>query len=253
MALSSVIAGCGAPQIADDIDYGDLPLPDRVPAADGGDGGTRSDIDSGRAPQNVDLTITLTGGGTGAITSTPSGVTCTGTTCKGSFARGTAVMLAAAPGTGSLFGGWSGGCTGPAGCAVKLDANVSAAADFQSLAGAWSGMYTNSRVASGCQFNNAGNLNVTITASGTAFSNTANVTGLEIRQIPGCALVNKVTGAAPDAPVTIAGDTLTGTWAVNVQGTGTLPFPFTAKVAGKTITGSWTCTGCTGNFTLTKP
>jgi hypothetical protein len=249
-----LLGACGAPSIDDTIDTGDLPLPDRIPVTDGGDGGARiDDKDSGRGPDTFDLTVTLTGAGTGGITSTPSGVTCSGTTCKGSFPRGTSVALVAAPGAGSLFGGWSGSCSGVASCTTKLDANVGVGAEFQSLAGAWSGMYTNSQVASGCQFNNAGNLNVTFTPSGAAFTNTANVTGLEIRQIPGCALVNKVNGAAPDSPVTIASGVLTGTWALAVQGSGTLPLPFTAKIAGKTITGTWTCTGCTGSFTLTKP
>ena len=253
--LVGVIAACSAPTIDDSLDTDDTPLPDRTPsaAAEAGSSGSSGGGEAGAvAPEALTLTVTLTG--TGAVTSTPTGLTCSGTTCSGTFPKGTAVSLAAAPASGSIFGGWAGACTGSAACATTLvDKDLAVTADFPSLTGAWSGMYTNNRMAFGCTFNNAGNLGVTVTATGTAFSNTANVTGLQLKD-GGCNLVGMTTGASNAAAVTIANDTLTGTWDMNVQGGGgNLAFPFMAKVAGKTMTGTWTCTGCTGGFTLTKP
>ena len=248
-----LLGACGTPSIEGPLDTDGVKLPERSPLADAAAGDARpsNGVDSGRGPDTFGLTVTLSGAG--AVSSTPSGVTCAGATCKGSFARGTAVTLMAAPTAGSLFTGWGGACTGTTSCAATVDREVAATADFLSLEGTWSGTYTNTRVAVGCTFNNAGNLGVTVKANGAAFSNSATVAGLQLRSIPSCALVGVTTGAAPDSALAITSGTLTGTWTFAVQGGGTLGFPFTGKVAGKTMTGTWTCPTCTGSFTLTKP
>lgn len=259
LTLSVLVAfgGCAAPAIDSALDTDGVNLPDRVPGADDGGTTTTTTTDSApRGPDNVTLTVTLSGSGTGTLSSTPSGLTCTGTTCKGTFAKGTVVNLAATPGAGSVFAGWNGPCTSTmASCAPPaLATDVTGSAAFQSLAGPWAGTYTNNRVASGCPFTNAGNLTIALKNTAGAFSSTGAITGLELRQIPSCALVTKTTGSASDAPVTVVNDTLTGTWTFNVAGAGgSLAFPFTAKVAGKTMTGTWTCPTCTGSFTLTTP
>jgi hypothetical protein len=250
-ALACGDAPIDGPLASDDA----VNLPDRVKteAPEAGPSGTTKTPDGGTTTTSTTLTVTLSGSGTGTIASTPAGVTCTGTTCKGTFARGTMVSLTTTPAAGSVFGGWSGGCTGSAACAIKLDADAAAAADLESLDGAWSGTYTNGRSVNGCMFNNAGKLAVTGATSATAPSQSASVTGLELRNLNGCSLVGTTTGAAPSSAITLAGGTLTGTWTFDVQGAnGTLAFPFTAKVTGKTMAGTWTCTGCTGSFTLTK-
>src|SRR4029079_14425076 len=113
-------------------------------------------------PEKFALTVTLAGSGAGTITSMPSGVSCMGTTCKGSFARGTSVTLQNLPAAGSVFTAWSGGCTGTGACVAKMDRDIAVGVENVSIEGTWSGSYTNSRVASGCTFNNAGNLNVTV-------------------------------------------------------------------------------------------
>src|SRR5205823_4903352 len=85
----------------------------------------------------------------GTVTSTPAGITC-GTSCAGSYASGTAVTLTAAPAAGSVFTGWSGGCTGTGSCMVTLTSatTVTATVDLQSFtlaiskAGAGSGTVT---------------------------------------------------------------------------------------------------------------
>ena len=249
-ALLGAIGACAAPSIADDLATDNTLLPSRTSVpSEAGDGGSSGEAGT-VAPNTLTLTVNVTG--TGAITSTPAGLTCSGATCTGRFAKGTAVSLAAVPAAGSIFGGWSGACTGGAACATMLDTDVAVAADFPSLMGAWSGPYTNNRTAFGCLFNNAGTLGVTVSAGGAGFTSAATVTGLQLKN-GNCDLVGTTKGASLAAAVTIANDTLTGTWDMKVQSGGNLAFPFTAKVSGKTMTGSWTCTGCSGTFTLTTP
>jgi hypothetical protein len=74
------------------------------------------------------LTVTTTQIG-GAITSTPSGISC-GTTCSRSFPVGTNVTLNAAPNANFSFAGWSGACSGAA-CTVTMNADTAVAATFQ--------------------------------------------------------------------------------------------------------------------------
>ena len=249
---------CAAPAIEDDLGgEGDVTLPERnkttlpeggTPSGGGNDSGTPT------GATDVTVTVNLTGSGTGTVSSTPAGIACTGTTCTGSFAKGTQVTLLAAPAAGAVFTAWGGGCTGSASCVATASADVTATAELVSLEGTWTGTYTNTRQAIGCTFNNNGNLSTTIKATGAAIAGNETITGLELRQQSGCTLVGTTTGAAPSEAVTVAGNTLTGTYTFNVQNAaGTLAFPYTATVAAKTITGKWTCATCTGGFTLSKP
>jgi hypothetical protein len=257
IALTSVaIAACAAPPIDDNLDTGgDVKLPDRTsqPPTDGGTTQNGDGSTTPPPPSNVSVTVNLTGTGTGTVTSMPAGLTCTGKTCKGSFAVGTKVTLSAAPASGVVFTAWSGACTGAASCVANADADVTLGAELVSLAGTWAGTYTNTRMAVGCTFNNKGNLSTTIKATGAAIEGTESISGLELRQIQGCSVVGSTSGAAPSEAVTVAGNTLTGTWTFAVQGGGTLAFPYTATVTAAGITGKWTCATCTGAFTLTKP
>ena len=77
----------------------------------------------------VQLTVTSAGSGTGTVTSTPSGINCP-TTCSANFASGTQVTLTATPGTSYTFNGWSGACSGTAGCTVTLTSAETATATF---------------------------------------------------------------------------------------------------------------------------
>lgn len=65
------------------------------------------------------LTVTLSGTGSGSVTSSPSGISCPGT-CAAQFDQNTTVTLAAAPSSSSSFSGWSGVCSGTAGCSVPM-------------------------------------------------------------------------------------------------------------------------------------
>ena len=84
------------------------------------------------------LVVTLSGAGTGSVTSTPAGINCP-TTCTASFPQSTQVTLSETPGASSTFAGWSGACSGTAACAVTITgasavtANFGAVASLQSL------------------------------------------------------------------------------------------------------------------------
>jgi hypothetical protein len=65
------------------------------------------------------LSVSVTGSGSGAVTSQPAGISC-GVTCSAAYATGTPVTLTAATGAGSTFGGWSGACSGSATCTVSM-------------------------------------------------------------------------------------------------------------------------------------
>ena len=75
------------------------------------------------------LTVGRDGGGEGTVTSTPPGIAC-GSDCEADYAAGTAVALAATPGAGSSFTGWSGACTGPGVCVVSMTEDQSVSATF---------------------------------------------------------------------------------------------------------------------------
>jgi phospholipase C len=67
--------------------------------------------------QPFTLTVTMSGGGTGMVMSTPAGINC-GSSCSATFQPGTQVTLTATPGIGFQFGGWSGPCSGTGNCVV---------------------------------------------------------------------------------------------------------------------------------------
>ncbi len=105
----------------------------------------------------VPLLVTLAGTGTGTVTSSPDGISC-GATCDGAFAKDLVVTLTATPGTGSVFVGWSGSCSGTERtCEVTLATAKAATATFNlatytvtvTKAGAGSGTITGGGIACG--------------------------------------------------------------------------------------------------------
>lgn len=85
----------------------------------------------GPSVANQTLLVTLAGTGSGTVTSTPAGINC-GATCSAGFPTGSVVTLNATAGSGSIFAGWGGGCTGTAACAVTMTQGVSVTATFNS-------------------------------------------------------------------------------------------------------------------------
>jgi hypothetical protein len=80
-------------------------------------------------PTNM-LTIAETGGGTGMVTSNPSGINC-GSTCMASFTTGTQITLVGKKTGNSTFAGWSGGqCVGTQPCTLTLNADTTVTANF---------------------------------------------------------------------------------------------------------------------------
>jgi hypothetical protein len=101
----------------------------RVRASDAA--GNRSDY-SNTASVNLQLatmSVTTAGQGSGTITSTPAGIACGGT-CSGTFPAGTIVTLTATAAAGSVFAGWSGGCSGTGPCTVTLTAATAVTGSF---------------------------------------------------------------------------------------------------------------------------
>ncbi len=87
-----------------------------------------SQLDAG--VDDIELGITLAGTGGGTISSSPAGIAC-GATCTSAFPRDTIVTLTAVPDTGSVFGGWSGACTGTVPtCEITLADVANATATF---------------------------------------------------------------------------------------------------------------------------
>ena len=78
------------------------------------------------------LTVTKGGSGTGAVTSSPSGIRC-GEDCSQEFQPGQTITLTATPDSGSTFAGWGGACSGTsASCTVTMTDALSVTADFTS-------------------------------------------------------------------------------------------------------------------------
>ncbi len=75
------------------------------------------------------LNVTKSGSGSGTVTSDPSGIDC-GSTCSASYSEGTVVTLTVAPASGSIFTGWSGGCSGTGTCTVAMTEDISVTASF---------------------------------------------------------------------------------------------------------------------------
>lgn len=86
-------------------------------------------FEHGAAPRPR-LTVTAEQlGGSGTITSSPSGITCD-TGCSARFDPGTTVTLTARPDRRSRFLGWRKGCSGRARCTITLTSTTSVTARF---------------------------------------------------------------------------------------------------------------------------
>jgi hypothetical protein len=79
------------------------------------------------------LTVSLSGGGVGTVTSVPAGIACPtfSNECTQVYPVGTIVTLTATPDPGLTFAGWTGACTNATGpCVVTLSASKTVSANF---------------------------------------------------------------------------------------------------------------------------
>ncbi|MBL9014318.1 MAG: InlB B-repeat-containing protein, partial [Myxococcales bacterium] len=80
---------------------------------------------------DVTLSATIAGTGTGTVSSSPDGITCSSGTCSADFDPGAVVTLTAIADASSVFAGWSGACTGTTPtCEVTLAQSASVTATF---------------------------------------------------------------------------------------------------------------------------
>jgi DNA-binding beta-propeller fold protein YncE len=109
------------------------------------------------------LTVSLAGSGSGTVSDGTGAISCS-PTCSHAYPIGAGVTLSATPATGSSFTGWSGsGCSGTSTCQVAMSANTAVTATFVLQAAPTSVLTT---------------APPSITATGAAFSGSANPNGL---------------------------------------------------------------------------
>jgi hypothetical protein len=93
----------------------------------------------GDAALSKTLSVAVTGGANGAVTSSPGGIDC-GSSCTYAYPTGSDVTLTATPASGKSFTGWGGACSGSATtCTVALSADRSVSATFGSGSGGGGG------------------------------------------------------------------------------------------------------------------
>lgn len=77
------------------------------------------------------LQVTISGTGSGNVTSVPSGFTCASGSCTAEVETDSVVRLIATPGAISTFGGWSGDCTSSSGdCELTMNVDKSVSVAF---------------------------------------------------------------------------------------------------------------------------
>jgi hypothetical protein len=125
---------------------------------------------------NFGFPLSVSVGGSGSVTSSPSGIAC-GSTCNVYFSTGTQVALNASPANGYSFAGWSGACRGTGACSVTINAAQTVLASFTQQIGPSFTLTVsnpgNGTVASGDGMINCGSTCSAIYPSGTAVNLTA--------------------------------------------------------------------------------
>ena len=181
------------------------------------------------------FTLSVTVSGTGTVTSSPPGISCSAGPCGASFPSGTSVTLTASGGT---LTAWSGACSGSAGCTVSMTANQSLTATFvaQTFALTVSPVPTNGAITGtgiSCGTGTLGDCAQSV-ASGTSLVLTASpATGYRVAAWAGC---QSVSGAQCSVQMTQTRTvSVTFTTSAPAYGARYQSVPFTVS-AGATIT-----------------
>jgi CSLREA domain-containing protein len=174
------------------------------------------------------LTVSKTGTGTGTVTG--NRISCPAD-CTDVYEPGDTVTLTAAPGSGSTFTGWSGGCSGNATtCVVTMDAAKAVTADFAANPGT-----------------NPLTVNLTGTGTGTVTSSPSGINCPGICSAPfapgAVTLTAAPTGGSTFAGWSGEGCSGTGTCVVTMDQARTVTASFTAPVPQHTLTVSKTGSG----------
>jgi len=98
-------------------------------ACSGGGGGGGSGDNGGGGSDGPQLALQVHVDGSGSITSTVAGLSCS-TDCNLSLSQGNSYVLNAVPATGYVFSGWGGACSGSASCTVTMSAATTVSASF---------------------------------------------------------------------------------------------------------------------------
>jgi hypothetical protein len=207
---------------------------------------------TGTPPPTHNLSVSLVGGGSGSLASTPAGISCPGT-CSHDYTTGTVVTLTATPDSGWTFAGWSGGgCSGTGTCQVTMSSDQTVTATFTgptlgvSLAGLGSGTVTSSPAgiscpAGACSHEYAAGTVVTLTAAAASGSTFTGWSGAGCSGTATCQVAMNTdqtvtatfTTVSHTLVVSLAGDgsgTVTGS-GIACQGTCSRSYP-----AGTTVT-----------------
>ena len=105
----------------------------------GGDSATKPS--DGGTPVKASFVLSVSGAGSGTITSVPAGITCTlanglpSGTCSASFIQGTTVSLSAAPASDWELTALSGACSGTTTCQVTMSSAQTVGATFERAGG----------------------------------------------------------------------------------------------------------------------
>ncbi|MFH1112272.1 MAG: Ser-Thr-rich GPI-anchored membrane family protein [Patescibacteria group bacterium] len=91
-------------------------------------GGVKTFTTTGTS-SNYSLTVTKSGTGSGTVTSSPAGISCS-TDCSESYTSGTNVTLTATVASDSTFAGWSGDCSGTGTCLLTMNSGKNVVATF---------------------------------------------------------------------------------------------------------------------------
>lgn len=79
----------------------------------------------------VEPTLSVTVAGSGMVTSSPAGISCSTGTCMAAFPAGTKVTLTPKAASSSVFSAWTGGgCTGTTACTITLNSSQTVTATF---------------------------------------------------------------------------------------------------------------------------